>query len=73
MNTVCLVGVILYIILFVMLIITFIVGKCCGGYGGYPDEWENKKCEAIFDIILTAELILTVILIILAFIFAITR
>ena len=73
MKTICLIGIALLVILYITNITIGFIGGLTIGYEGYPDVWENEKCEKISDIISVVELILTAILFILAIIITITH
>lgn len=49
-------------------LITAILGGGHIGYGGYPDEWDNKTCEGIYTVVCLASVFLMVILIVLSII-----
>lgn len=58
MSLACLVIALLIIALTLTGVITAILGRGYPGYGGYPDEWENKTCEKVYAVIALATLIL---------------
>lgn len=71
MKTACVVLLLAEAVLFVAGIITAIVGKLHIGVLGYPDEWESKKCEAVYTVLAVASIVGIVVLMVLTAILAI--
>lgn len=73
MKTVCVVLLLAEAVLLVTGIITAIVGKLHIGVQGYPDEWESKKCETVYNVLAVASIVVIVVLMVLTTILVIRR
>lgn len=73
MRMVCVVLLLAEAVFLVAGIITAIVGKLHIGVLGYPDEWESKKCETVYNFIAAASIIVVVVLMVLTTILVIRR
>lgn len=73
MKTACVVLLLAEAVLFVAGNITAIVGKLHIGVLGYPDEWESKKCETVYNVLAVASMAGIVVLMVLVAILAIRR
>lgn len=71
MKTVCFILLIVEAALYVAGIITAIVGKLHIGVLGYPDEWERKKCETVYNILAAVAMIVLAVLLVLTVILVI--
>lgn len=73
MIKVCIVLGILWVCIYVSAIVNLVVNGCHAGVMGYPDEWENPKGEKINDVLATSMWIVTVMLMVISIILAITH
>lgn len=73
MKTVCVVLLLVEAAFFVAEIITAKVGKLHIGVLGYPDEWESKKCETVYNVLSSVSVIVLAVLVVFTIILAIRR
>ena len=73
MKTACVVLLLAEAVLFIAEIITAIIGKLHMGVLGYPDEWESKKCEAVYTVLAVASMAGIVVFMVLTAILVIRR
>ena len=73
MKMICIVLLSVEVALFIAEIITMIVGGLDIGFLGYPDTWESKKCEKVYNFLAVVSIIIIPILIVSTIILVIGR